>query len=689
MPKEIYTIEDLDDIRNDLTENYILKRDLDFNDDDSYDDPSNKSNYTEGEGWEPINDFNGTIDGDGHIIKNLYMDRDLGDLGFLGQSDEDFTIKKLGLVDVDMSGEVVGGFVGAVRGNVTIEDCFVFGEINGSFYQGGVIALGNNANSLNIKRTYSIVRLTGSYGGAFFGTIDKDITDTGGLYSAGVGEDGFGYSPSDINVEKSYYDEDTLGTSVLGTPLISDWMKGDRAEGEMEGFDFDNDWMALVDGAYFEEDDNTYRIEGGDGYPVLRTFGSIRKQLDAQNRNAYITERPKIKELRTYYVEFDDYEEKQEQKGIDVILSESFLEERTDLNAVFTTELGFSMNTFLDTILYLEGEETTMMDSVLNLYVEELSDLDVILYQEFKEDLDLNTVLKDFDFIADTSKLKTSLIMEEDLNKNISVVISDQNQIIKELSVVLSQSDLDKSSELNTILYNSNLQESISVDTIIYEEVQDATILNTYLTDEGKERAVELVTSLNDIINLSSNLNTILLDQPRYNITLDVYLSKEWAEKFVFLTHSIVFEKSKTNKLGTTLIGKMDIESTDLVISDIEQIFKEFSQPANLIKPTETLDAYGRAYERTNEVLPVDIIVAPSGESNRQIEEFGETNYGRQSVYLLYEYEKHGEKFKPKNGDRIKDSKGKEWKIVETNRWRWNYRLVFYKVEIISVYGEK
>lgn len=75
----IYTIEDLDSIRNDLTGDHVLMNDLDFNGNDSYSDPTNKISYTTGEGWDPIgvdvsgSEFSGTFDGNGYTISNLYI----------------------------------------------------------------------------------------------------------------------------------------------------------------------------------------------------------------------------------------------------------------------------------------------------------------------------------------------------------------------------------------------------------------------------------------------------------------------------------------------------------------------------------------------------------------------------------------------------------------------------------------
>jgi len=689
MPKEINTIEDLDDIRNDLTEDYILKRDLDFNDDDSYDDPSNKSNYTEGEGWEPIKDFNGTIDGDGHTIKNLYRDSN-DEAGLLGETSEDFTIKNLGLVDIDLTGSIVGSIVTSIEGGTpTIKDSFVTGQIEGSFLMGGAIGLANT-ETYDIKRTYTIVDMQGAGSqGGFIGQLYNDITDTGGLYSAGLGANGFGYS-IDGEVETAYYDEDKGGVGILGTPLITDWMQGDRAEAEMEGFNFEDDWMPLTDKAYFEENDFLYRIEGGDGYPVLKTFRSIRKQLDAQGKDSYITEPPKVKFLRTYYAEFTDYEENEETKGIDVVLSQADQEETTSIKTTLSQEEDIETPTFLNTILIIDEDDLkTDLNTILIEEGEQLMDLNTVFYNEIKQNESLNTVIKDKDGIPDNTFIDGVLIEDDQEEPQfLDTALFLEGDKNTQLSTYLTKSNNETKTNLRTTLYLDSQEES-STDTVLMRQPQEVQSIDTYITDEGKEKSVKLSTVLFNERETGTSTDTVLMGQPQEAQSIDTYLWREGAERFIFLGHTIQFKAREETTLTTTLIGKMDIESTNIIIEDIEQIFKEFSQPADLIKPIEKTDSYGRAYEIHEETVPVEIIIAPQGQNRREVDEFGESNYGQQTVYLKYEYEKHGEKFKPKNGDKVKDSKGKEWRITETNRWRWNYRLVFYKVDIRSIHGEK
>ena len=52
---------------------YELTRSLDFNDGNSYQSGEVVTIWTEGAGWQPIQDFRVTFDGNGHTISNLYI----------------------------------------------------------------------------------------------------------------------------------------------------------------------------------------------------------------------------------------------------------------------------------------------------------------------------------------------------------------------------------------------------------------------------------------------------------------------------------------------------------------------------------------------------------------------------------------------------------------------------------------
>lgn len=134
----VYTISDLYGIRNNLSGNYILMNDIDLTEA-----TQSGGSLDTGHGWTPIDNFNGTLDGNGYRIKgmNIYYDdiRESGNYGLFGYLEG--SVKRLGLTDVNINlvnnaqGSVYSNNIfscGAVAGyaqNADIEECFAEGKI--------------------------------------------------------------------------------------------------------------------------------------------------------------------------------------------------------------------------------------------------------------------------------------------------------------------------------------------------------------------------------------------------------------------------------------------------------------------------------------------------------------------------------------------------------------------------------
>ncbi len=129
-PVSISTWEELDNVRHNPGADYVLTQDLDQHTPDYHTYASEMAN--EGAGWEPIPWFGGHLDGDGHSIRNLLINRPEKDgVGLFAILDEDGVIIDLSLEDMDVTGEKgVGALVGYNNGRV--EDCAVIGgEVRG------------------------------------------------------------------------------------------------------------------------------------------------------------------------------------------------------------------------------------------------------------------------------------------------------------------------------------------------------------------------------------------------------------------------------------------------------------------------------------------------------------------------------------------------------------------------------
>ena len=187
---KINTIEDLNDIRNDLTGYYVLTQNLDFADPNSYASgevndayiPNNEDlSMANNVGFPPIGDnndgtdatiFTGTFDGRSFTISNLYINISSTDelnTGLFGVVGAEGTVQNIGVLDIYVKGTTTGtenanngGFVGSSSG--TIRNCYAIGDVTGAATGGGTTntggLVGNNINE--ISNCYAIVVVTGS-----------------------------------------------------------------------------------------------------------------------------------------------------------------------------------------------------------------------------------------------------------------------------------------------------------------------------------------------------------------------------------------------------------------------------------------------------------------------------------------------------------------------------------------------
>jgi predicted secreted protein len=100
--------------------------------------------------------FTGVFDGNSHTISHLTI-MGSGYLGLLGQLGHGAEVKKLGVVDVNItgSGDYVGGLVGYNQGNVI--QCYSSGTVNARGYVGGLVGV----NWGNVAKCHSSVTVWG------------------------------------------------------------------------------------------------------------------------------------------------------------------------------------------------------------------------------------------------------------------------------------------------------------------------------------------------------------------------------------------------------------------------------------------------------------------------------------------------------------------------------------------------
>jgi len=153
-PYIIFDVDDLQNMRDDLSAHYMLANDIDA---------SVTVGWNDGVGFEPVGTedhiFTGSLDGNNFTISNLYIDRDetdyIGLFGYVSGAE----IKNLGLIDVDITGaDYTGSLFG--RGMGVFSNVYSTGEVSGGNHVGGLI--GFYLSSSTLSDSYSTVKTTGS-----------------------------------------------------------------------------------------------------------------------------------------------------------------------------------------------------------------------------------------------------------------------------------------------------------------------------------------------------------------------------------------------------------------------------------------------------------------------------------------------------------------------------------------------
>lgn len=178
-PYLITTAVELNEVRDNLTAHYKLMNNIDLTDWIIENSPA--------EGWEPINGFNGSLDGNGFVISGFWIERpETENIGLFG-SLSGGTIKRIGLVipdDKKITGlKNVGSFVGHTPYSTTgivIEECFVTGgtiEAKTSA-AGGVMGYTSTTTVVTIRNCYAANKMViGADGaGGLVGTAYRDVT---------------------------------------------------------------------------------------------------------------------------------------------------------------------------------------------------------------------------------------------------------------------------------------------------------------------------------------------------------------------------------------------------------------------------------------------------------------------------------------------------------------------------------
>jgi len=146
---EIWDWYDLDAVRDDLEESYLLMTDLDAGT-PGYQELAGPNAHG-GKGWRPIADgywnhpewigevFVGNFHGQGYEIRDLHINRTQSGVGLFSHIGSGGVVESVGIVDADVTGSsFVGILAGFSRGG-SVNDCHSSGSVRGSLDVGGLV----------------------------------------------------------------------------------------------------------------------------------------------------------------------------------------------------------------------------------------------------------------------------------------------------------------------------------------------------------------------------------------------------------------------------------------------------------------------------------------------------------------------------------------------------------------------
>jgi len=181
----VYTPEDLDNVRNDLTGNYILMNDIDLSEWGTW--TSIIGSYNQTVVPYEFEPFSGVFDGNGYAIKNLS-----GKYGLFARL-KNASVRNLGMIACEIGDRYSNNEVGAIA-NITVSssivNCYNTGDVHGSALSGGFAVLtfasaggiAGKATDSVISKCYNVGMITAStdvgYNEAFVGGIVGTASNT-------------------------------------------------------------------------------------------------------------------------------------------------------------------------------------------------------------------------------------------------------------------------------------------------------------------------------------------------------------------------------------------------------------------------------------------------------------------------------------------------------------------------------
>ena len=170
----------LQGIQNNLGGYYALGSNIDASATASWNGGAGFSSIGAGDGYTPSLMFSGVFDGLGHTVSNIKIVDSTGIYsGLFGMAYTGSTIRNVGMVGADVSGDFVGALVGN-NNHGMVTNSFATGVVTGRTNAGGLVGI----NAGRIDQSYANVSVTGSGnsieygGGGLVGTNYQQITNS-------------------------------------------------------------------------------------------------------------------------------------------------------------------------------------------------------------------------------------------------------------------------------------------------------------------------------------------------------------------------------------------------------------------------------------------------------------------------------------------------------------------------------
>ncbi len=268
----IHDVNQLQAMNNDLTGLYALATDIDA---------SATAGWNSGRGFMPVGNvgtstaerFNGTLDGLGHVISDLTIDRPgrnhTGLFGYTYYAD----IRHVGLENAQVTGNgTVGALVGRLQSGSAITQSYATGTVTGTDFTGGLV--GYNSYGGSIVQSYSTVTVAGTdYVGGLAGYQNNDglihqsyatgsvtggANNIGGLVGAGGGP-----------IDQSFFATTDAGGNSTTGGYTNNSGEG-RTLAELRTLDTFADWNTDIDAR--GATGVAWRIYDGHTTPLSRAF---------------------------------------------------------------------------------------------------------------------------------------------------------------------------------------------------------------------------------------------------------------------------------------------------------------------------------------------------------------------------------------------------------------------------------